>query len=84
VGTNSVLLMESPHISGGANTEYPDSGCSAEIYTNPNPTLYIEMELLAPLATLGTGNTLEATVVYSLLRRTQPTVLQEAMKVFAL
>jgi hypothetical protein len=83
VGTNSMLLMESPRISGVAETEYPDSGCSAEIYTSPNPTPYLEMELLAPLATLGTGNTSEATVVYSLFRRTQPTALQEAKKVFA-
>ena len=83
VGTNSMLLMESPRISGVAETEYPDSGCSAEIYTNPNPTSYLEMELLAPLATLGGGNTSEMTVVYSLFRRTQPTALQEAMKVFA-
>jgi hypothetical protein len=82
VGANSMLLLESPRISGLTNAEYPDSGCSAEIYTNPNPTPYLEMELLAPLAALGAGNTSEATVLYSLLRRTQPTALQEAMKVF--
>jgi hypothetical protein len=83
VGTNNMLLIKFPHKSGVANTEYPDGGCSAEIYTNPDPTPYIEMELLAPLATLGAGNTSEATVVYSLFRRTQPTALQEAKKVFA-
>src|SRR5271170_7723823 len=45
MGTNSMLLIESPHLSGPANAEYPDSDCSAEIYTNPNPTPYLEMEL---------------------------------------
>ena len=83
VGANSVLLIESPRISGVAKTGYPDGGCSAEIYTNPNAAPYIEIELLAPLATLEAGGTSEATVVYSLFRRTQPTALEEAGKVFA-
>jgi hypothetical protein len=83
VGADSLLLIESPRRSGVTKTGYPDGGCSAEIYTNPNLAPYLEMELLAPLATLEAGNTSEATVVYSLFRRTQPTALQEARMLLA-
>ena len=38
VGTNYMLLVESPRIPGLAKTSYPDGGCSAEIYTNPGAT----------------------------------------------
>ena len=36
VGANSLLLIESPRRSGVTKTGYPDGGCSAEIYTNPD------------------------------------------------
>ena len=38
--------------SGGT---YPDDGCNLEVYTNPDPAKYIEMELLAPVRTLAPG-----------------------------
>ena len=60
---------------------YPDAGCSAEVYTNPNTAPYIELELLGPLAKLGTNNTLEATSVYTLFRRTEATPLDEASQI---
>lgn len=34
---------------------YPDEGCSAEIYGSPDPTPYMELELLGPLQTLTRG-----------------------------
>ena len=34
---------------------YPDNGCHLEIYTNPDPLAYIEMELLSPLVTIAAG-----------------------------
>ena len=73
VGTNYDLLIESARVPGVPESGYPDSGCSAEIYTNPNPTPYIEMEILAPLANLSTTNVnyTAANTVYSLLPRTQ-------------
>jgi hypothetical protein len=83
VGTNSMLLIESPRVSGVAGSSYPDEGCSAEVYTNPNPAAYIELELLAPLASLKPNSTSEATTLYSLFRRTQPTALEEAKLFFA-
>src|SRR4029079_4510614 len=63
VGNDNLLLIESSRIPDVAKTDYPDNGSSAEIYTNPNPTPYLEMELLAPLANLGVGNTAKATSV---------------------
>ncbi len=84
VGNDSLLLIESPRISGLAEGSYPDNGCSAEVYTNPNPAAYVEMELLAPLVNLEANRTAEATSIYSLFRRTQPTALDEAKLIFAL
>ncbi len=34
---------------------YPDDGCHLEIYTNPDPLAYVEMELLSPLVTIAPG-----------------------------
>jgi hypothetical protein len=31
---------------------YPDGGCAQEIYTNPDPLPYIELELLSPITRL--------------------------------
>ena len=83
VGTNCMLLIESPRVLGVAGSSYPDNGCSAEVYTNPNPAAYVEMELLAPLVSLEANSTSEATSIYSLFRRTQPTALDEAKLIFS-
>ncbi|MDD5140012.1 MAG: hypothetical protein PHY43_07120 [Verrucomicrobiales bacterium] len=83
VGTNNMLLIESPRLPGLAKTNYPDGWCSAEVYVNAGSTAYIELELLAPMVNLGAGNTAEATSVYSLFRRTQPTPFDEAIKIFS-
>jgi len=66
VGEREVLRVEIPR-SPGAN--YPDDGCSAEIYTNPDPVPYVELETLGPLKRLQTGDRLSATNVYRLARR---------------
>jgi hypothetical protein len=81
VGTNTVLLLESPRMPGVPKSGYPDSGCSAEVYTNPNPTPYIELELLGPLARPGTHDSLSAVSIYSLFRRTGGSPLEEAKKI---
>lgn len=78
VGTNTVLLLESPRVPGVPKSGYPDSGCSAEVYTNPNPTAYLELELLGPLARLAPGDSLSLTTVYSLFRRQKSNAWEEA------
>jgi hypothetical protein len=34
---------------------YPDHGCSQEVYSNPDPLNYMELEMLAPVHTLAAG-----------------------------
>jgi hypothetical protein len=49
--------------------EYPDGGCVTEIYTNPDPLPYVELEALGPLRTLNAGERIERTTVYTLRPR---------------
>ncbi len=69
VGTNCLLLVESPRLPQLPQDRYPDGGCSAEVYTNPNPTPYIELELLAPLTRLSQGQSAQSVSFYSLFLR---------------
>jgi hypothetical protein len=50
--------------------EYPDRGASAEVYTNPDPKAYVELELLGPLSRLKPGDKTQFTTHYELFRRT--------------
>ena len=65
-GEEELLLIESPRVK---NAEYPDQGSSAEIYTNPDPLEYVELELLGPLQNMQTGSSIERTCTYTLFRR---------------
>lgn len=49
--------------------EYPDRGASAEVYTNPDPKTYVELETLGPLESLAAGQRIRQTNTYTLLRR---------------
>jgi hypothetical protein len=60
------LQIDSPRVTGA---EYPDQGSSTEIYTNPDPLQYVELETLGPLHTMKVGDTIERTNRYTLLRR---------------
>jgi len=66
VGPKNALRIDSPRIEG---QEYPDKGSSAEVYTNPNPLTYVELEMLGPLKTLKAGDTLAQRNTYTLLKR---------------
>lgn len=65
MGERLALRIDSPRVRKG---EYPDQGCSAEIFTSPDPA-YIEMELLGPLGRIETGGKIGRTSVYTLHRR---------------
>jgi len=58
-----VLDIKSPRVPG---EEYPDKGSSAEVYTNPNPLAYVELEMLGPLKTLKVGDSISQTNTYTL------------------
>ena len=66
VGKEAVLRIDSPREVFG---EYPDEGCSAEIYTNPDPLAYVELEMLGPLSKMVVGDRITRTSNYTLFRR---------------
>lgn len=66
VGAKEILRLDIDRIPGG---RYADDGCSVEVYTNPDPVPYVELETLGPQRRLSIGETLSATNRYSLFRR---------------
>jgi hypothetical protein len=68
VGPQSVLRIVSAREVFG---QYPDDGCSAEIYTNPNPLSYVELEMLGPLQKMVVGDKITRASSYTLFRRTE-------------
>lgn len=65
IGEGVSLRVDSPRIDGA---NYPDSNSSAEVYTNPDPLPYIELELLGPLKTLSVSEKIASLMVYTLSR----------------
>jgi hypothetical protein len=53
-------------------SRYPDQESSAEIYTNPDPLPYIELEMLGPLHRMIVGDKISRLSTYTLLRRREP------------
>ena len=49
--------------------EYPDGGCVTEVYTNPDPLEYVELETLGPLTTIGIGESIERITAYTVMPR---------------
>lgn len=78
IGKNDILRIDSAQATG----EFPDEGCHTEIYSNPDPSPYVELETLGPLATLKPGETIEGLNTYTLSRRSLPSPLAEAKKAF--
>jgi hypothetical protein len=77
IGEKEALKIESPRI---ANAEYPDQGSSAEVYTNPDPLPYVELELLGPLHTMKVGDQIEQTMTYTLFQRREAEPAAEAQR----
>ena len=67
VGEKEICVVSS---SGSMGNEYPDNGATAEVYTNPDPKKYIELELLGPLSVVKSNAPIWQTQNYSLRRRT--------------
>jgi hypothetical protein len=79
VGPNDMCLVSSRRESRG---EYPDRGASAEVYTNPDPKKYVELELLGPVSQMKPGDHISRTSSYRLLHRKQKDAAAEAREVF--
>ena len=65
VGEKETCVVTSARVAGG---EYPDGGASAEVYTNPNPKKYVELEMLGPLSEMKPGDKISRVNEYALRR----------------
>ncbi|MGA3371474.1 MAG: DUF4380 domain-containing protein [Terracidiphilus sp.] len=77
VGPNCVVRIDAEPGPG----EYPDGGCVTEVYTNPDPLPYVELEAMGPLATLSAGDSVERTTTYTILARSTADAEAEAHKI---
>ncbi len=73
-GRSQLLCIDIPRVPGG---DYAHAGCSVEVYTNPDPVPYVELETLGPRKTLKVGESLSATNTYRLARRTSAPLEQD-------
>ena len=78
VGEKEIVRIDAPRV---ASAEYPNQGSSAEVYTNPDPLTYVELEMLGPLHTMRVGDRIKQVNTYTLMRRSVPTAEAEARKV---
>jgi hypothetical protein len=80
IGHDLILRIDSPRQWA---VDYPDEGCSAEIYTNPDTLPYVELEMLGPLRPMRIGDRIQRTSTYTLERRTEPDPDLEVRKLLA-
>ena len=78
VGRREVVRIDAEAGAG----EYPDGGCVTQIYTNPDPLPYVELETLGPLVTMNVGERIERTTVYSIAPRSAADPESEARSIF--
>lgn len=79
VGKRSVLRIDAQTGPG----VYPDGGCLTEVYTNPDPLKYVELETMGPLENVGAGERIGRTTLYTVMPRRSPDVESEAENIFA-
>jgi len=75
-----VLRIDASHAAG----DHPNDDSRTEVYTNPDPLAYVELETVGPLRTLSVGDRIESTNTYTLARRSTQIEVAEARKAFAL
>jgi hypothetical protein len=78
VGRTCVVRIDAEQGPG----EYPDGGCLTQVYTNPDPLHYVELETIGPLATMSVGERIQRTAVYTVSPRSTPDPQAEALKAF--
>lgn len=74
VGKSCVLRIDAETGPG----EYPDGGCVTEVYTNPDPRKYVELETLGPLEKICAGDQIQRNTVYTVMSRQRPDAESEA------
>jgi hypothetical protein len=78
LGKSTVLRIDAEDGPG----EYPDGGCVTEVYTNPDPQKYVELETLGPMAKIGVGDHIRRTTVYTVQPHRASEVESEANDLF--
>jgi hypothetical protein len=78
LGKNSVLRIDAQDGPG----EYPDGGCVTEVYTNPDPQKYVELETMGPMVKIGSGDSIQRTTAYTALPRRTIAMETEAEEIF--
>ena len=78
VGSSCVVRIDAEPGPG----EYPDGGCITQVYTNPDPLPYVELETVGPLTTMSIGDRIERTAVYTVSPRSISDPQAEALKAF--
>jgi hypothetical protein len=76
VGRNSVVRIDAQQGPG----EYPDGGCVTQVYTNPDPQNYVELETMGPLVTMREGDIIERTTAYRVTPRSKPDSQADAIQ----
>jgi hypothetical protein len=79
VGPAAVLRIDAEDGPG----EYPDGGSVTQIFTNPDPIPYVELETHGPLAKMSAGDRIERTTIYTIMRRSAAEPDAEARKVLS-
>ena len=87
-GGSSLLWMDSDYVlridASHAAGDYPNDDSRTEVYTNPDPLAYVELETVGPLTTLSAGDRIESKNTYTLTHRSAQDEAAEARKLFAL
>jgi hypothetical protein len=78
LGKNCVVRIDT----GIRPGDYPDGGCVTEVYTNPDPLQYVELETLGPLTTMNPGDRIEQITIYSVSPRSTTDLEAEARNAF--
>jgi hypothetical protein len=78
VGQTCVVRIDAEPGSG----EFPDGGCVTQVYTNPDPLHYVELETIGPLTLMTVGDRIQQTAVYRVSSRSTPDAQSEARNAF--
>ncbi len=76
VGRTCVVRIDAQQGPG----EYPDGGCVTQVYTNPDPQNYVELETMGPLVTMHEGDIIERTTFYRVTPRSKPDSQADAIQ----
>jgi len=78
VGQTCVVRIDAEQGAG----EFPDGGCVTQVYTNPDPLHYVELETIGPLTLMSIGDCIQRTSVYRVSRRSMADAQAEARNAF--